>query len=55
MEIEMKNIQTNKDEIISPIWHKDILLERKKSIEEGKTKYITLDQLKKKYSRLRII
>ncbi|MDH5219266.1 MAG: addiction module protein [Gammaproteobacteria bacterium] len=33
-------------EIASPAWHQDVLDERKKSIEDGSAKLISIDELK---------
>lgn len=38
------------DEIPSPDWHQDILVDRKERAERGEAKFLTLDQLR---SRLR--
>ena len=41
---------TRHDEIPSPDWHQDVLLDRKARVQRGEAKFITLDQLR---SRLR--
>ena len=35
-----------KSELDSPDWHAEILEERRKKIDEGKAKFMTLDELK---------
>ena len=37
-------------EIESPGWHREILVGRKRKIEEGKTEFIPFEELKTKYS-----
>lgn len=34
------------DALVSPSWHEDILTERRKKIESGEARYLTLDQLR---------
>jgi putative addiction module component (TIGR02574 family) len=34
------------DEIETPEWHKEILMDRKKKISDGKAKFISLEDLK---------
>ena len=41
---------THHDEITSPGWHEDVLLDRKARAQRGDAKFLTLDQLR---SRLR--
>ena len=36
-------------EIKSPGWHREILIGRKRKIEEGNTEFISLEELKTKY------
>lgn len=38
-------------EIESPEWHRDILAGRKRKIEEGKAEFLSVEELKSKYSR----
>jgi len=38
-------------EIESPEWHEDTLQERRKKIEEGKAKFISIKELKAKHGR----
>ena len=38
-------------EIKSPEWHQDILADRKRKIEEGKAKFISVEEIKSKYGR----
>ena len=38
---------SEKNEILSPSWHKDLLNERKEKIESNKAKFISLEELKK--------
>ena len=40
-----------KHEIDSPPWHETILQKRKERIKSGKTKFISLEQLKQRYSK----
>lgn len=37
----------NKDEIESAAWHAEVLAEREAEIQSGKSKFLTIDQLKK--------
>ena len=37
-------------EIESPGWHRDILIGRKRKVEEGKAEFISLEELKTKHS-----
>ena len=37
-------------EIKSPEWHREILIGRKRKIEEGNTEFISFEELKSKYS-----
>jgi len=41
----------SKDDVSSPSWHKEILEQRRKRIESGETKFISLEQLKRHYQR----
>ena len=36
----------DKSEIESPAWHKDVLDERRKKIENGEAKFISIDDLR---------
>jgi len=36
----------NESEVESPQWHRDILEERKRKIEDGKAEFIALEELK---------
>ena len=36
----------NESEVESPQWHRDILEERKRKIEDGKAEFIVLEELK---------
>jgi len=38
-------------EIESPEWHRDILAGRKRSIEEGKAEFLSIEEVKSKHSR----
>lgn len=38
-------------EVESPEWHRDILIGRKKTIEEDKAEFISVEELKSKHSR----
>lgn len=38
---------SDKNEISTPLWHKNILEMRKEKIEENKAKFISLEELKK--------
>lgn len=41
----------DKKEIESPLWHEDIIKTRKKRIKSGKAKFITIEDLKKQFSK----
>ena len=47
MEALWNSILYDKD-LDPPDWHKKILIERKRKMEEGKTKFISLKELKKR-------
>ncbi len=36
-------------EMESPEWHREILIERKRKIEEGKAEFTSIKELKKRY------
>ncbi|VAX10776.1 hypothetical protein MNBD_GAMMA26-2037 [hydrothermal vent metagenome] len=38
-------------EIESPAWHRDVLSNRRRKIEEGKTGFISVEELKSKHGR----
>ena len=38
-------------EIESPEWHRDILADRKRKIEEGKAEFISVEELRSRHSR----
>jgi len=40
-----------KNEIESPSWHENILNARKKRIESGKAKFLTIEDLKQQYKK----
>ena len=46
MEILWDSLLHEETEIESPEWHRDVLNDRKKKIESGKVKFISLDELK---------
>ena len=46
MEAIWDSLLYEESEIESPEWHKDILEERKKKIEDGKAEFISLKELK---------
>jgi hypothetical protein len=50
MEEIWSDLARNADEIESPTWHQDILMEREKALEEGTDSFISLGEMK---SRLR--
>jgi len=45
MEMIWDSMLENGDDLLSPEWHVEIIVERMKQIEEGTAKYITLDEL----------
>ena len=49
MEALWDSLLYEESEIESPEWHQDILKERKKKIENGKSKFISLEELKAGY------
>ena len=46
MEALWNSIMDEEPEIESPEWHRDILEERKRKIENGKAEFISLEELK---------
>jgi len=46
MEAIWDSLLYEESEIESPEWHKDILEERKRKIEDGKAEFISLEELK---------
>jgi len=50
MEALWDSLMDEKSEIESPQWHRDILEERKKKIENGNAEFISLEELKAKRS-----
>lgn len=41
----------NKEQIESPAWHGEILAERAATIQSGKAKFLTIDELKERLRR----
>ncbi len=52
--LKLEEIWNSFDDIVlkSPSWHEDILKERKKKYENNKMKFVSLTELKKKYSEV---
>ena len=50
MEALWDSLMNEESEIESPQWHRDILEERKKKIEDGRAEFISLKELKTKRS-----
>ncbi len=48
MEELWNSLCQEESDIESPKWHKDILEERRKKIEKGEAKFISLEELKSK-------
>ncbi len=48
MEELWNSLCQEESDIESPNWHKDILEERRKKIDKGEAKFISLDELKSK-------
>ena len=46
MEALWDSLMDEESEIESPQWHRDIIEERKKKIENGKAEFISLEELK---------
>jgi len=46
MEALWDSLMDEESEIESPQWHRDILEERKRKIENGKAEFISLEELK---------
>ena len=51
MELLWDALSHEDHEIDSPSWHKEILQKRRERLDSGETKFITLTQLKKYYSK----
>lgn len=48
MEIIWDSLLDDENNIESPPWHRDILLERKSKIEKGEAEFLSIEQLKAK-------
>lgn len=48
MEEIWDTLRREEDSIDSPAWHKEVLDERRCQIEDGKAKYLTIQELKKR-------
>jgi len=46
MELLWESLLDEESEIESPEWHRDVLEERKRKIENGKAEFISLEELK---------
>lgn len=46
MELLWDSLLDEESEIESPEWHRDVLEERKRKIENGKAEFISLEELK---------
>ncbi|MBF0241156.1 MAG: addiction module protein [Desulfamplus sp.] len=51
MELLWNSLSDQKEKVDSPSWHYEILQKRKERIESGKTKFLTLEELKKSCKR----
>jgi putative addiction module component (TIGR02574 family) len=40
----------NKDEVESPAWHGEVLAEREAKIQSGEAQFLSLDEVKKRFS-----
>lgn len=49
MELLWDEICHQDQEPESPDWHKDVLEDRQAKVAEGKAKYLTLDEIKKRF------
>jgi hypothetical protein len=46
IEVLWADLSRNPEDIPSPPWHEDILAERQRQIEEGRAKFIPLDEFR---------
>lgn len=51
MELLWDALLHEEHEMESPSWHEEILQKRRERMESGKTKFVTLDQLKSYYRK----
>jgi hypothetical protein len=47
MEILWEDLSRNPESIPSPAWHGEVLAERERKIDEGKAKFLSLDEVRK--------
>jgi putative addiction module component (TIGR02574 family) len=53
LELLWDSIASTPDQVESPTWHKAILSERLKKVDSGKSKFLTLHELKDRLSKKR--
>jgi putative addiction module component (TIGR02574 family) len=46
IEVLWDDLSRNPEDIPSPAWHEDVLAERQRQIEEGRAKFIPLDEFR---------
>ncbi|MBN2218118.1 MAG: addiction module protein [Pirellulales bacterium] len=47
MEVLWDDLARNPDQIQSPPWHEEVLDERRRQIEEGRAKYLSLEEFRR--------
>jgi putative addiction module component (TIGR02574 family) len=48
MEILWDDLSRNPEDIPTPAWHGEVLAARERAIEEGRTKFLSLDEFEKR-------
>jgi len=51
MELLWSAITQSPESVQSPLWHGDVLAQRRAKVDSGKGEFLTIDELKKKLSR----
>ncbi|MBN1587903.1 MAG: addiction module protein [Pirellulales bacterium] len=47
IEVLWNDLSRNPEDVSSPPWHEDVLMERQRQIEEGRAKFIPLDEFRR--------
>lgn len=51
MELLWCSISSSPENIPSPAWHKEVLMDRLTKLESGKAEFLTIDQLKQRLNK----
>jgi putative addiction module component (TIGR02574 family) len=46
MEVLWDDLSRNPEDVPSPAWHEEVLAERQRQIDEGKAKFLSLDEFR---------